>query len=201
MSWSGSTLHSHRHGEVKQSRPSRPGARAASQRASPGGTELSRGAVSRAVGGRRERACVLSVQQVCCTACWQAVQIWSDGGARARWPPRAACRRARLARWSCVVPGAARSGRAWCLKQCAGAWQRAWTVSRIHCGARVAARVVVRLALMVREARGWCGRRGTAMGRQHRACAHDTGFWALRACLRARGDVRADFTRCAWRRA
>ena len=104
-------------GMVKQSWPSRPGARAASQRASPGGLELSRGAVSRAVGGRRERACVLSVQQVCCTACWQAVQIWSDGGARARRPPRAACRRARLARWSCVVPGAARSGTAWCLMQ------------------------------------------------------------------------------------
>ena len=139
MSWSGSTLHSHRHGEVKQSWPSRPGARAASQRASPGGTELLRGAVSRAVGGRRERACVLSVQQVCCIACWQAVQMWLDGGARARRPPRAACRRARLARWSCVVPGAARSGRAWCLKQCAGAWQRAWTVNEVHCGARVAA--------------------------------------------------------------
>ena len=83
------TLHSHRRGEVKHSWPSRLGARAASQRASPGGTELSRGAVSRAVSGRRERACVLSVQQVCCIACWQAVQIWSDGGARARRPPRA----------------------------------------------------------------------------------------------------------------
>ena len=65
----------------------------------------------------------------------------------------------------------------------------------MHCGARVAAWVVVRLALVVREARSWCGRRGTAMGRQHWACAHDTGFWALLVCLRARGDVRAVFTR------
>ena len=49
----------------------------------------------------------------------------------------------------------------------------------------------MRLALVVREARSWCGRRGTAMGRQHWACAHDTGFWALLVvCLRARAGTR-----------
>ena len=37
------------------------------------------------------------------------------------------------------MPGAARSGRAWCLKQCAGAWQKAQTVSGVHCGALVVA--------------------------------------------------------------
>ena len=57
----------------------------------------------------------------------------------------------------------------------------------------------MRLALVVREARGWCGRRGTAIGCQHRADAHGTALKWRCACLRARGDVRAVFTRCAWR--
>ena len=37
------------------------------------------------------------------------------------------------------------------------------------------------------------------MGCQHRADAHGTALKWRCACLRARGDVRAVFTRCAWR--
>merc|ERR1712086_35170 len=47
----------------------------------------------------------------------------------------------------------------------------------------------MRLTLVVRGARGWCGRRGTAMGRQHRAVAHGhSSEMALRmfACARGR---------------
>ena len=97
------TLHSHRRGEVKHSWPSRPGARAACQRASPGGTWLSRGAVSRAVGGRRERAYVFSVQQAAahpagrlCRSGRMAGRV--RGGRRAR---RAAARASRGRAASC----------------------------------------------------------------------------------------------------
>ena len=41
----------------------------------------------------------------------------------------------------------------------------------------------MRLALGVRGARSWMrAARDGHMGRQHRACVHDTGFWALRVC-------------------
>ena len=70
------------------------------------------------------------------------------------------------------------------------------------CGKIEIPRIIqAQLALVVREAGGWCGRLGAAMGCQHRADAHDTALKALRVCLRARGDVRVVFTRCAWRRA
>ena len=76
----------------------------------------------------------MSVQQVCCTACWQAVQqICSGGGARARRPPtpRASrtveLRRAgRGALWYGMVPEAV------CRRL-----QKAQTVSEVRCGARV----------------------------------------------------------------
>eukprot|EP00315_Gephyrocapsa_oceanica_P005497 CAMPEP_0185342788 /NCGR_PEP_ID=MMETSP1363-20130426/99298_1 /TAXON_ID=38817 /ORGANISM="Gephyrocapsa oceanica, Strain RCC1303" /LENGTH=116 /DNA_ID=CAMNT_0027942015 /DNA_START=375 /DNA_END=725 /DNA_ORIENTATION=+ len=88
-----------------------PGSARGVPRASPGGTGLSRGAVSRAVGGRRGRAFVLSVQQVC-TAWWQAVQqIWSGGGACARRPPRAS-RTVELCRVAERVRGGLRARRA-----------------------------------------------------------------------------------------
>ena len=48
-----------------------------------------------------------------------------------------------------------------------------------------------RLALVVREASSWCGRRGTAMGRQHRAGAHGTTLnLALRVFACSRGRTR-----------
>ena len=46
----------------------------------------------------------------------------------------------------------------------------------------------MRLSLVVREARGWCGRLGTAMGRQHRADAQwHSSEMALRVFACARG--------------
>ena len=55
----------------------------------------------------------------------------------------------------------------------------------------------MRLALVVREARGWCGRRGTAMGRQHRADAHGhSSEMALRLFACARGRTRSFHAVC-----
>ena len=55
----------------------------------------------------------------------------------------------------------------------------------------------MRLALVVRGARGWCGRRGTAMGRQHRADAHGhSSEMALRVFACARGRTRSFHAVC-----
>ena len=187
----------HRHGGVKHSWPSPPGARAACH------ARLAwwNGAVagcSEPRSGRAARACV-------CVECPAGLLHSLLAGCADLVGWRGACAAAAAARGvpprapravDCVVPGAARSGRAWCLKQCAGAWQRAWTVSVVHCGAR---RGVSGRAARSDGARGaWLVRAaGAAMGCQHRADAHDTGFLgAGRVFACARGRTRSFHAVC-----
>ena len=84
-----------------------------------------------------------------------------------------------------------------CLKQCAEPAQgakRRGSAGEVCCGARVAECVDMRLALVVGGARGWCGRRGTAMG-PSTGQTHMTQASGRYACVCVRAGTYAQFSR------